>query len=397
MSFVSLGGSAGARPTFFEVYAADKLVPSLRAAIVYSLSVRLAASGAVFQQRRRCCSGVQPLNSAARYRMQQSTPAANKLPIPMHLPTQVFGQSRGWVQRLLEYEDEVVAAVTLLLDRHSLRSLDATFAESLYGLKREHRPGSSLGGSASQQPQQQQQGGAAGSPLGRSGENWALLCCVLLPYLQTKTECLYTRHAPQLQHGVLGVALRRAAATGGGGRAGSSGNASWSVRLQRGRAVALALFVRAYPYVHAGVEAARFAYQLAYLLDASDCHSPVMRVLGQRLVRMSAPEMVSLGRRGAPRGSPLQGSRDTQDRNQKTCSPHSLCPPYDPPPTHHHQMRLENEKQRSRAARLAAAQQRGNAVTRGVARAALQARFAVADHMSSALILAVFGFKVRGA
>lgn len=40
MSFVSLGGDAGSRPTFFEVYAADKLVPSLRAAIVYSLSVR---------------------------------------------------------------------------------------------------------------------------------------------------------------------------------------------------------------------------------------------------------------------------------------------------------------------------------------------------------------------
>jgi peroxin-12 len=40
MSFVALGGDAGSRPTFFEVYAADKLVPSLRAAIVYSLSVR---------------------------------------------------------------------------------------------------------------------------------------------------------------------------------------------------------------------------------------------------------------------------------------------------------------------------------------------------------------------
>jgi peroxin-12 len=39
MAFLALGGEAGARPTFFEVYAADKLVPTLKAAIIYSLSV----------------------------------------------------------------------------------------------------------------------------------------------------------------------------------------------------------------------------------------------------------------------------------------------------------------------------------------------------------------------
>ncbi len=40
MSFVHLGGEGGLRPTYFEVYAADKLPPSLKAAIIYSLSVR---------------------------------------------------------------------------------------------------------------------------------------------------------------------------------------------------------------------------------------------------------------------------------------------------------------------------------------------------------------------
>ena len=38
MSFVSLGGD-GLRPTFFELVAADRLMPSLKAAVVYSLSV----------------------------------------------------------------------------------------------------------------------------------------------------------------------------------------------------------------------------------------------------------------------------------------------------------------------------------------------------------------------
>lgn len=39
MAFMHLGGEAGATPSFFEVYAADKLVPTLRGAIIYSLSV----------------------------------------------------------------------------------------------------------------------------------------------------------------------------------------------------------------------------------------------------------------------------------------------------------------------------------------------------------------------
>lgn len=39
MSFVSLGGDGSTKPTFFELIAAEKLMPSLKAATVYSLSV----------------------------------------------------------------------------------------------------------------------------------------------------------------------------------------------------------------------------------------------------------------------------------------------------------------------------------------------------------------------
>lgn len=39
MAFMHLGGDAGAKPTYFEVYAAEKLVPTLKAAVIYSLSV----------------------------------------------------------------------------------------------------------------------------------------------------------------------------------------------------------------------------------------------------------------------------------------------------------------------------------------------------------------------
>jgi len=54
MSFVSLSGDAGSKPTFFEVYAADKLVPSLRAAIVYSLSVRACPGGEGRRMMHNC-------------------------------------------------------------------------------------------------------------------------------------------------------------------------------------------------------------------------------------------------------------------------------------------------------------------------------------------------------
>eukprot|EP00955_Chlamydomonas_euryale_P085757 364161-Chlamydomonas_euryale.AAC.2 len=40
MSFVYLGGDDASLPTYFEVLAADRLVPSLKAAVVYVLSVR---------------------------------------------------------------------------------------------------------------------------------------------------------------------------------------------------------------------------------------------------------------------------------------------------------------------------------------------------------------------
>jgi hypothetical protein len=115
---------------------------------------------------------------------------------------------------------------------------------------------------------------------------------VALPYLQAKAERAYARHAPH--RGILNLALRRAAAAPSSG-GGPGGAATWRAALSRARAAALVAFVRAYPFLHAGLEAARFGYQLAYLLDVFDCHAPEMHVLGQRLVRMSGPELVRAG------------------------------------------------------------------------------------------------------
>lgn len=51
----------------------------------------------------------------------------------------MLGQQRGWARRLLEYEDEVLALCCMLWDVQSLQHHGGTFAESLYGMRREAR------------------------------------------------------------------------------------------------------------------------------------------------------------------------------------------------------------------------------------------------------------------
>lgn len=55
-------------------------------------------------------------------------------------------------------------------------------------------------------------------------------------------------------------------------------------------------FVRwAHPWLHATVEGGCLAYQLAYLLEVAEVHSPLLHLLGLRLARVSGAEMVMPG------------------------------------------------------------------------------------------------------
>ena len=73
----------GGRPTFFELVAADRLVPSLRSALAYSLGV--------------------------------------------------LAERRPSLLRVLEYEDEAFALFMLLVEAHSFAQGSGSLAESLYG------------------------------------------------------------------------------------------------------------------------------------------------------------------------------------------------------------------------------------------------------------------------
>ncbi|KAJ9523204.1 hypothetical protein QJQ45_023990, partial [Haematococcus lacustris] len=216
MAFVQLGGDESSRPTYFEVVAADRLVPSLKSALVYALSV--------------------------------------------------LSQRRSWLHRLLTYEDEVLATLMLVVDWHSLSTVHATFAESLYGLRRKPINGIE---DASQRPS-------------RALE---LALQVVLPYLRTKCDRLHRLGSSQ---GMLGLALQRAQ--------------SRPARTPEGlflrlRSMALRCFVASYPLGHAGIELLTFGYHLAYLLSACPAHRPVLHALGLQLARVSASDMSSMEQR----------------------------------------------------------------------------------------------------
>ncbi|KAG2500216.1 hypothetical protein HYH03_001794 [Edaphochlamys debaryana] len=244
--FVNLGGDENSVPTYFEVVAADRLVPSLKAAVVYALSV--------------------------------------------------FSQRHPWVHRLLAYDDELFALFTLALDGHSLLSgYDSTFADSLYGLKRR-----ALGPRQAAGPRGP---GIPPPPAERlsSRQRWyVLIATVLLPYVRAKLDktyraCAAATGAAQPGGGVLGLALRY---SGGGGApaegADERGGGSATPPAPAPRERLQRAFVAAYPWMHAGMEGLTFAYHLSYLLGASAVHHPVLHALGLSMARTSGADMMAM-------------------------------------------------------------------------------------------------------
>lgn len=113
-SFVTLGGDGATRPTFFELVAAERLMPSLKAAITYSISVR----------------DTKLTLAACRHR------GPGDRVCQAYFFIQVLAQQRPWLHRVLDWEDEAFLLVCLALDRQSLAVSSATFADGLYGLRR---------------------------------------------------------------------------------------------------------------------------------------------------------------------------------------------------------------------------------------------------------------------
>ena len=180
-----------------------------------------------------------------------------------------------------------------MLDRAALNAHAASFAETLYALRRAPVDAAAAGG-------------ASRRPLTSRERRRTLAFLVLAPYLRSKMEALYMRNtrpaeaaadwrsagvAEAGQQGAEGgwaprvplplpppppatttttttTASARASSDEGGGSSPLFSAAANRARLTRARQLAVHAFARAYPALAAGLEGARFVYQASYLLGA---------------------------------------------------------------------------------------------------------------------------------
>ncbi|XP_004497382.1 peroxisome biogenesis protein 12 isoform X1 [Cicer arietinum] len=228
-------GGQGSRPTFFEMAAAEQLPRSLRAALTYSIGV--------------------------------------------------LALRRPFLHRFLDYEDESFALLMLVLEAHSLRTTDASFSESLYGLRR--RPTNIKLVNDTD----------ATSHLRRRQKLLSLLFLVVLPYLKSKMHSIYNKEREariqaslwgdendsyDFEHDSVVSTLT------------SDAHASVRTRIIK-RFQKIVGFC--YPLLHAGTEGMQFAYQMLYLLDATGYYSLALHALGIQVCRATGQELMDASSR----------------------------------------------------------------------------------------------------
>ncbi|KAK2638018.1 hypothetical protein Ddye_025813 [Dipteronia dyeriana] len=237
-------GGQGTRPTFFEMSAAQQLPASLRAALTYSIGV--------------------------------------------------LALRRPFLHKILDYEDEFFALLMLALETHSLRNTDASFSESLYGLRRRtvrlriKKDDTRLKSSD----------GIHHSGLEKHQRVLSVVFMVVLPYFKSKLHSVYNKEREaRLQASLWGPGEERFDNNdyfdGGGGPLVSTGtlNAETSVRTRLTKKIQKIIF-SCYPWLHASCEGFSFSYQLLYLLDATGFYSLGLHALGVHVCRATGQELM---------------------------------------------------------------------------------------------------------
>ncbi|GAB4855344.1 ubiquitin-protein ligase peroxin 12 [Ancistrocladus abbreviatus] len=236
-------GGQGTRPTFFEMAAAQQLPASLRAALTYSFGV--------------------------------------------------LALRRPFFHKVLDYEDEFFALLMLVLETHSLRTTDASFSESLYGLRRrgvkeEFKKDTIQPDSADRIDY---------SRLEKRQRVLSVVFLVVLPYFKSKLHSIYNKEREAaLQASLWGPG--DVDYLNGGGLVVPTGpsDVEGSPRarfVKRARKIIGAC----YPCIHAGHEGLAFAYQLLYLLDATGFYSFGLHVLGIHVCRATGQELMDASSR----------------------------------------------------------------------------------------------------
>lgn len=188
---------------------------------------------------------------------QESLTAALR-PALRHLAKVLAESNPGRFGCLWRWFDEAYAVLELLLQQHYLATCSASFSENFYSLKRVP-----LGGHG--QPAL----AATGLP---KKQHWqSLLLLVLVPYLKGKLERLVASLREEDEYSI------------------HPPSSSWK-RFYKA-------FLAAYPFVHMTWEGWFLIQQLCYILGKAQHHSPLLRLAGVRLVRLTAEDIQSLERK----------------------------------------------------------------------------------------------------
>ncbi|XP_057863209.1 peroxisome biogenesis protein 12 isoform X2 [Cryptomeria japonica] len=213
-----------------------------------------------------------------------------------------MAQRRPVLHKVLDHNDEFFALLMLVLEAHSLQTRDASFSESLYGLRR--RPVEII-------QQRQEANSANGHELKSSGLRrhqrvLSVVFLVALPYFKSKLESLY-----KAQRG----AMLQAALWGRGDSNMFEGD-SFSDNVEDTSTISelqeqdttrsnqivkkmKAFLASCYPWIHATQEGLSFTYQLLYLLDATGFYSPALHAMCVHVCRATGQELMDASSRNA--------------------------------------------------------------------------------------------------
>ncbi|NXS36407.1 PEX12 protein, partial [Pomatostomus ruficeps] len=184
---------------------------------------------------------------------QDSLMAAVK-PALQHLVKVLAESNPGRYGFLWHWFDEIYVLLDLLLQQHYLARSSASFSENFYSLKRIPM------GDGRQQPL-----ATAGLPM---RQHWkSLLLLVLVPYLKGKLEKLVSSLREEDEYSI-------------------HPPSSWK-RFYRA-------FLAAYPYINMTWEGWFLIQQLCYILGKAEHHSPMLKLAGVCLVRLTAKDLQAL-------------------------------------------------------------------------------------------------------
>ncbi|NWS71585.1 PEX12 protein, partial [Crotophaga sulcirostris] len=173
---------------------------------------------------------------------------------------------------LWHWFDELYLLLDALLQQHYLGSCSASFSENFYSLKRV--PTGARGRLA-----------LATAGLPKPLHCRSLLLLVLIPYLKGKLEKLVSSLREEDEYSI------------------HPPSSSWK-RFYRA-------FLAAYPFMNMAWEGWFLAQQLCYILGEAQHHSPLLRLAGVRLVRLTAEDVLALENK-------LEGATSSQTHSIKT-------------------------------------------------------------------------------